>query len=100
MRNHKIEATAQALVDAGVIPQDRLDGAISTIQSYWSNSMAVVWDIEDVRLLDASLSDQQCREVLAVAARTHDANIGINWEVLDVILKTFEENKNENPLNP
>jgi len=40
------------------------------------------WHIDDVKEVRPDLSDDQCREVLQTAKRRHDANIGINWEVL------------------
>ncbi|NJM68156.1 MAG: hypothetical protein HC851_22040 [Acaryochloris sp. RU_4_1] len=88
MRAHNIEGTAQALVVAGVITPDQLQGAISAIESYWQNAIAIIWEIEDVRLLNPSLTDDECREVLAIADSNHDANYGINWEVLDASIQS------------
>lgn len=41
------------------------------------------WHISDVQdASDGELDDEQCREVLRRAKHSHDANIGINWDVL------------------
>ena len=48
------------------------------------------WFIEDVRCviedngIEAAqgFTDEDCIEVLRIVARSHDANVGINWEVL------------------
>ena len=43
------------------------------------------WGVEDVRSIDRwkKLTDEQCMEVLRAVDRNHDANIGVNWEVID-----------------
>jgi hypothetical protein len=47
------------------------------------NEIAIIWDINDVKSLDLELDDEQCREVLIRAKDKHDANQGINWNVLE-----------------
>ena len=42
-----------------------------------------VWHISDVQeATDKDLTDEQCREVLRRVDHYHDANIGINWDVI------------------
>jgi hypothetical protein len=44
------------------------------------------WHIEDVQgCVDYDLTDDQAREVLRIADKTHDAENGINWTVLQTI---------------
>lgn len=41
------------------------------------------WSISDVQdCVDFEMTDEECREVLRRVDKYHDANIGINWEVL------------------
>ena len=47
------------------------------------NEIAIIWDINDVKSIDPDLSDDDCREVLIRAQDDHDANEGINWNVLE-----------------
>ncbi len=52
------------------------------------------WDIYDVqaRLEDGwgfELFDEECMEVLKLVARSHDANIGINWDSIDAAIETL-----------
>lgn len=42
----------------------------------------ITWHISDVQEIRPDLTDEQAREVLFAAKRNHDANEGINWEVL------------------
>lgn len=44
--------------------------------------VAVIWCIDDVQEVRPDLTDEQAWEVLQAARRYHDANIGINWDVL------------------
>jgi hypothetical protein len=51
------------------------------------NWVAVWWNTEDVSLNtnggdDSDLTEEECREVLRLAYECHDANDGINWNVL------------------
>jgi hypothetical protein len=43
----------------------------------------ITWCIEDVKEVAPDLTDEQCRQVLYLACeRRHDAEIGVNWDVL------------------
>lgn len=42
------------------------------------------WHINDIREQRPDLTDDQCREVLRNLEENHDANIGINWDVIDI----------------
>jgi len=46
------------------------------------DSIRIEWHISDVKEGNQGITDDQCREVLHEVARTHNADIGINWEVL------------------
>jgi hypothetical protein len=48
-----------------------------------SRQIAIIWDIDDVKSLDLELNDKECLEVLMRAKDKHDANQGINWDVLE-----------------
>lgn len=57
------------------------------------DSISITWTIDDVKEVDADrcdpsgedpLTDDECRKVLWLADQNHDANIGINWDVLEV----------------
>lgn len=47
--------------------------------------IAVIWSVEDVQCVRPDLSQEQAWEVLQRCRRNHDACIGINWEVLQVV---------------
>ena len=55
------------------------------------NEIAIIWDISDVKSINSDLSDDECREVLIRAKDNHDANVGINWEVLETIAQNIKE---------
>ena len=48
------------------------------------DSIRIEWHISDVKEGHQGLTDDQCREVLHEVARNHNADIGVNWDVLDV----------------
>ncbi len=48
-----------------------------------------IWQVEDVQGhigddTDRALTQEQCESVLESMTRRQDANIGLNWEVMDV----------------
>jgi len=43
------------------------------------------WNVEDVQQQRPDLNHEQACEVLAVMADNYDANIGINWFVIDCV---------------
>ena len=42
----------------------------------------IIWDIDDVLEVRPDLTKEQAREVLHALRRYHDANSGINWDVI------------------
>ena len=45
--------------------------------------IAIFWGIDDVKAVRPDLTDDQCMEVLDACDNRHDANIGINWLVIE-----------------
>jgi hypothetical protein len=45
--------------------------------------ISIEWDVTDVKSCRPQLSKKQCQEVLAVLENNHDAQAGINWEVVE-----------------
>ena len=45
-------------------------------------SIAIEWGLEDVQSIREDLSDEQASAVLQAADRCHNAEVGINWDVL------------------
>ncbi|WP_309729919.1 hypothetical protein [Chamaesiphon sp. OTE_75_metabat_556] len=47
-----------------------------------NDTFAKIWHVDDVLSINSDLSREQARLVLTMAMDNHDANCGINWEVL------------------
>jgi len=69
--------------------------------------LRVEWSIDDVRqLVDIDdvdppilVDDDDCINILKIAADQHDANIGINWEVIQAAADTYSDAiANETPI--
>jgi|TARA_R110000744_G_scaffold291865_1_gene402439 hypothetical protein len=59
-------------------------------------SISITWNIEDVQELEPKMSDEQAMEVLELALDNHDANVGINWGVLEFwISQVYKENDDD-----
>jgi hypothetical protein len=82
----KMEDLITALID-NKIAQDR-DNAINIIDRIKQESedcndiVAKIWHVDDVFSINPKLNREQARLVLKMAIDNHDANIGINWDVL------------------
>ena len=46
------------------------------------NTIQVTWSIEDIRSLGYTCTDEQGSKVLSDVLKYHDANVGINWDVI------------------
>lgn len=63
-------------------------------------TIVIQWCIDDIRQamddIDMSqneLTDEDCFEILKRILNNHDANIGINWDVLCGAIKDYKEGK-------
>ena len=55
--------------------------------------VAVFWHTSDVQERYRELTTEQARQVLQhVSGRNHDANVGINWDVIDAAVLTLFPN--------
>lgn len=57
--------------------------------------IAVFWCTDDVKSVAPHLSNDEAREVLQVADRRHDAELGINWDVLETIADMLYDRPNQ-----
>lgn len=46
------------------------------------DTISIEWDIDDVLEVRPDLSADQARQVLQSVKRNHDAEIGVNWDVI------------------
>lgn|ERR1035437_9161948 len=47
------------------------------------DQISLVWTVSDVKCVRPDLSREECREVLAVVERMHDATLGVTWDTLE-----------------
>jgi hypothetical protein len=47
--------------------------------------ISIKWRIDDVLSVRPNLTKSQASEVLQHLHRKHDANIGINWDVIEIV---------------
>jgi len=47
--------------------------------------IAIRWHLKDVQSVRPDLSDEQASIVLNRLENNHDATIGINWEVIEIV---------------
>ena len=47
-----------------------------------NTQIAVIWSVEDVKSIRSELDDEQAMRVLWYCKEFHDAEIGINWDVI------------------
>lgn len=60
------------------------------------DEISIVWSTEDVLSVRPDLNKEEAREVLYELDHSHDATIGINWEVIDIIAEGMFEKPKEN----
>ena len=62
---------------------------------FYPNEITISWHIEDVQQQDSTLTDDEARQVLQLIKHKHDANIGVNWEVIDAWIDYFKRERIE-----
>jgi hypothetical protein len=50
-----------------------------------TKQISIKWHIDDVQSVRPNLTQLQASQVLENLKRKHDANIGINWEVIEIV---------------
>ena len=51
------------------------------------------WGIADVKSLDRRMNKKDCVKVLELVAENHDAEVGINWDVIQIHIDTVNGRK-------
>ena len=57
--------------------------------------LASWWHISDVQSLDEDLTEDECKNVLAMVDQKHDANIGINWDFIQYWIDEIVDERNK-----
>jgi hypothetical protein len=52
-----------------------------------------IWGVEDILGLDEDLTEEDAKEVIRRADHYHDAEIGINWDVLGTHIDIYKSEK-------
>ena len=47
------------------------------------HQIAIIWQVEDVQSVREHITDEQAAEILDMVEAKHDANMGVNWEMLE-----------------
>jgi hypothetical protein len=50
-----------------------------------TKQISIKWHIDDVLSVRPGLTQLQASQVLKHLKRKHDANIGINWDVIEIV---------------
>jgi hypothetical protein len=50
-----------------------------------TKQISIKWHIDDVLSVRPNLTKSQASDVLETLKANHDANIGINWEVIEIV---------------
>ncbi len=50
-----------------------------------TKQISITWDIDDILSVRPHLSPHQASQVLDFLEENHDASVGINWEVIEVV---------------
>ena len=85
--SHHIDGMVNALVSSGAVQKIDHHLAEAVLRHYLRDRLVRYWHIDDVFELAPYLSDDEARQVLAHVDETHDANVGINWDVLEAAIE-------------
>lgn len=64
------------------------------LEDLQNDTISITWHIDDVLNVRPELTKDQARSVLRNLDHNHDANIGINWDVIACVARLmFPENE-------
>jgi hypothetical protein len=82
MNSTTIDRIVTTLIAKGIVNPKRSKAAHEALTESLSDTLLNSWGVEDVFSLEERLTHLQSMSVLALADRYHDANVGVNWDVL------------------
>ena len=85
--SYPIALIVRALVDEELLRESDAKTAEVILAVSLRDYLVRYWHIDDVFELAPYLSDDEARQVLAHVDETHDANVGINWDVLEAAIE-------------
>jgi hypothetical protein len=83
------------------IPQGRsvTEAQMAVQRAFSPDWFAEWWHIDDVanqaEEMGETLTEDECRDVLAMVMRKHDCNIGINWDFIDYWIEDVIKDREE-----
>lgn len=84
---YEVKGFISDLVDDGIIPAQFSKEVYDAAEEYFKDVVLIGWGVDDITSRaadrDIALSDDAARNVLETMYHRHDANIGINWDVVD-----------------
>lgn len=75
--------------DGHLMALGRIFCSCPMIQASTHDGIAIHWSIEDVKHICPRVSDDQARKVLHYLKDNHNAEVGINWDVIDSAIETI-----------
>ena len=83
MVQRTITVQAQAQDEANTLAKEEFVSLVGAHRGYLEGEcIAMLWTVEDIHGLRPDLTDEQAMNVLITASENHDANDGVNWDVL------------------
>ena len=105
MHEYEIREIAKSLEKAGLTPMGSQKEVRECLDQHFDGRIFVGWSYLDVLhqadcmdeegniKSDASLTEQDAREVLDDVYEGYDCGIGISWDVLDIRIEQFERER-------
>lgn len=75
----------KVLVKSGVVPEDRRAEAEAALKAAWRGQIALSWTVNDVLGACPGLTEEEAEEVLEEILERHDASVGVNWDVIEIV---------------
>ena len=83
MVQRTITVQAQDQDEANTLAKEEFVSLVGAHRGYLEGEcIAMLWTVEDIHGLRPDLTDEQAMNVLITTSENHDANVGVNWDVL------------------
>lgn len=86
-----IAEMSKALIDAGLISEDKDEEIQKVIQKVWEHRIAIVWNSQDIieyaEQMDMKIDEEAADEILEDILHHHDCNYGVTWDTISYHIK-------------
>lgn len=95
MHSYQVKAMSHLIAKYFDLAEEKEIIINNILSDYWKERIAITWTLEDIiscgSINGIQVTETEAHKILGYLLKNHDANIGINWEVIEEYLPHKEK---------